>query len=80
MTAEVQRIDPASVVAPRAGEAPDIRKGVRPVVERLYERCAAWMDRAQDDTSWPMFVACVREARQSAEPVARLSLNYEVDE
>jgi hypothetical protein len=31
------------------------------------------MDRAQDEDSWPMFVACAREARQSAELVGRLS-------
>jgi hypothetical protein len=60
----------------KAGEAPDIRKGVRPVVERLYERCADWMDKAEragDETGWPLFIAAVREARQSAELVARLN-------
>jgi hypothetical protein len=75
--AEVQRIESGAEAAlaapPKAGDAPDIRKGVRPVVERLYERCAEWMDKAKDDASWPMFIACAREARQSAELVGRLS-------
>ena len=79
--AEVQRIEAGAEVAPptppKPGDPPDIRRGVRPVVERLYERCAEWADRAKDDSSWPMFVACVREARQSAELVARL--NGELD-
>ena len=34
-----------------SGERPDIRKGVRPVVERLYERCVEWMDRAEESCS-----------------------------
>lgn len=75
--AEVQRIEAGAEVVPevppKAGEAPNIRKGVRPVVERLFDKCQEWADRAQGDASWPMFVACIREARQSAELVARLS-------
>src|SRR5262245_48482646 len=57
VTAEIQRIEgkqdlvpePITTAVGRRAEAPDIRKGVRPVIERLYERCADWADRAQDD-------------------------------
>jgi len=81
VTAEIQRIENREEIAAqsadeapqRTGERPDIRKGVRPVVERLYEKCAEWADKAKDDESWPMFVACVREARQAAELVGRLN-------
>jgi hypothetical protein len=52
---------------------PDIRRGVRPVVERLVDDAMAWLDRARTEDAWPMAAAFIREARQSAELVARLS-------
>ena len=62
---------------PTAYQRPDIRKDVRACVEDLFDECRAWADRAKDETAWPMAVAFMREARQSAELVARLKGDFD---